>query len=40
MTAHLATERDVERIFTFDSDDFCQLGLTVVPDDVRVPDRN
>ena len=32
-TGVLADERDVEHIFTFDSDDFRTLGFTVVPDE-------
>lgn len=33
MTAHLAADRDVERVFTFDPDDFRPFGLVPVPAD-------
>jgi predicted nucleic acid-binding protein len=33
MTGVLATERDIEHVFTFDADHFRTLGFTVVPDD-------
>jgi len=33
MSGVLAAERDVEHVFTFDSDHFRTLGFTVVPDD-------
>ncbi|CCQ33782.1 putative ribonuclease VapC protein [Halorhabdus tiamatea SARL4B] len=32
-SAVLASDRDVEHVFTFDRDDFRTLGFTVVPDD-------
>jgi predicted nucleic acid-binding protein len=32
-TAVLANHHEIERVFTFDPDDFRTLGLTVVPDD-------
>lgn len=33
MSGVLASERDIEHVFTFDSDHFRTLGFTVVPDD-------
>ena len=33
MSAVLATERDIEHVFTFDPDHFRTLGFTAVPDD-------
>jgi len=36
-TAVLAASHDIERVFTFDSDDFRTLGLTVVPEDTGEP---
>ncbi|MFC6724991.1 type II toxin-antitoxin system VapC family toxin [Halobium palmae] len=33
MTGWLADERDVDRVFTFDTDHFRTLGFTPVPDD-------
>jgi len=38
-TAVLADERGVEHVFAFDSD-FRTLGLTCVPDDIRLPDTS
>lgn len=32
-SAVLASDRDIEHVFTFDRDDFRTLGFTVVPDD-------
>lgn len=37
LTAILADERGVEHVFAFDSD-FQTLGLTLVPEDIRLPD--
>lgn len=36
LTAVLADERGVDHVFAFDND-FRTLGLTLVPDDVRIP---
>lgn len=37
LTAVLADERTIDHVFAFDSD-FRTLGLTLVPEDVRLPD--
>ena len=33
MSGVLASERDIDRVFTFDPDHFRTLGFTAVPDD-------